>query len=150
MLSRMDNSLVTYSCPGPVDVQLQALLMARVKWPGRQAVHSRLRLSRAIPLLLYTFMVRDQLHDPSTLNPRKKLPVPCALVRILGGPHSRSRNNSSSAPARHWSPVARPLLVTGARSGPTRRMGFWNFSVRNRHAPSLLKENIQLTVTGHA
>jgi len=110
----MDNSLVTYSCPGPVDVQLQALLMSRVKWPGRQAVHSRLRLRRAIPLLLYTFMVRDQLHDPSTLNPRKKLPVPCALATILGGLHSRSRNNRSSALARHWSPVAQPLLVTRA------------------------------------
>jgi hypothetical protein len=79
-------------------------------------------------------MVRDQLHDPSTLNPRKKLPVPCALARILGGLHSRSRNNRSSALARHWSPVAQPLLVTRACSGPTRRMAFWNFSMRNRHA----------------
>jgi len=82
----MDHSLVTHSVPGPVAVQLQALLMSRVKWPGRQADQSRLRLSRAIPHLLYTFMVRDQLHDPSTLTPRKELPVPYAIDRILRRP----------------------------------------------------------------
>jgi len=77
-------------------------------------------------------MVRDQLHDPSTLTPRKELPFPYALDRNLRGPHSRSRNLRSFATAGHWSPVAQPL--NGACSGPTSRMTLWNFSERNRHA----------------